>query len=114
MRLQRYSAFNALLYSKHPERYRRDIQSRPPLLYYAILASLALAGAGSVTRRTRLALTGAGAWALLDGLFFARRARGVRRDGMHLLDLALTSVVIPVLSVYWRLRGAVRYRVVFL
>jgi hypothetical protein len=114
LRLQRYSAFNALLYRKHPERYRREIQSRPPLLYYAIAASLAWTAGALLARRWRAASPGAGAWLALEGMFFARRARGVRHDRRHLADLALTSALIPLLSIYWRLRGALRYRVVFL
>jgi hypothetical protein len=48
-----------------------------------------------------------------EGRFFAQRARGASRQPRHLLDLAITSLLIPPLAVYWRLRGAWRFRVLF-
>jgi glycosyltransferase involved in cell wall biosynthesis len=113
MRLQRYSMFNALMYRKHPERYRRDLQRYPPFLYYAIAACLVIVAVASVMRRWRLTWAASLGWLALEGWFFARRARGVSHEPRHLLDLALTSLVIPLLSIYWRLRGAIRFRVLF-
>jgi len=113
LRLQRYSQFNALLYKKHPRRFRRLLEPRPPYHYYGIIAA-ALTGLGAVlSGRPRLALTSFLAWGVLETRFFLRRARGTTRRPDHLLDLAVTSLLIPWLSVYWRLRGAIRYRVPF-
>ena len=114
LRLQRYSMYNALLYKKHPERYRRELQRLPPLHYYAMVG-LALGG-------STLLLAGQPGWAaacfvpwaVLQGAFFYRRARGTSHRPRHLLDLAVTSLLIPPLSVFWRLYGAVRYRVLFI
>jgi hypothetical protein len=36
-----------------------------------------------------------------------------RRPG-HVLEMAVTSMLIPPLAVFWRLVGALRYRVAFL
>ena len=114
LRLQRYSMSNALVYKKHPARYRRDLEPRPPLHYYAILGAGAGALVAALTgHRGQAAALGA-LWVALEGRFFFRRARGTSRRPRHLLDLALTSLLIPPLSVYWRLRGAVRHRVVFI
>lgn len=114
LRLQRYSLYNALLYKKHPRRYRTEIQRRPPLIYYGIiLAALGVLGA-AVRGRRRGALALAFVWLGLEGQFFARRARGASHTPRHLLDLLYTSALIPWLSVYWRLRGAWRFRVWFL
>jgi cellulose synthase/poly-beta-1,6-N-acetylglucosamine synthase-like glycosyltransferase len=113
LRLQRYSQFNALIYKKHPRRYRRLLERRPPLHYYGIVAA-ALTGVGAaLTGRKRLAGPSLLVWAALEGRFFLRRARGTSHRPRHLLDLALTSLVLPWLSVYYRLRGAIRYRVLF-
>jgi hypothetical protein len=57
-----------------------------------------------------LALAG---WAWLAGKFIARRLRGVEHSPPHIADMVLTSIVIPPLSVFWRLRGAARFRVLF-
>ena len=89
------------------------MEPRPPYHYYGIIAA-ALTGLGAVlSGRPRLALTSFLAWGVLETRFFLRRARGTTRRPDHLLDLAVTSLLIPWLSVYWRLRGAIRYRVPF-
>lgn len=113
LRLQRYSAYNALLYRKHPERFRRELEPRPPLHYYAILAAAIGGLLALLAARRGFAALAALTWATLEGRFFLRRVRGSSRRPRHLADLALTSLVIPWLSVYWRLRGALRFRVRF-
>lgn len=114
LRLQRHSMFNALIYKKHPRRYRKELQRWPPLHYYAIngfaLASLLAAAC----RRSSTATGCLFLWALFDTTFFLRRSRGVSHRPLHLLDLALTSLLIPPVSIYWRLRGAIRFRVLFI
>jgi glycosyltransferase involved in cell wall biosynthesis len=111
LRQQRKSLWNALLYKKHPALYRQRIQPAPPWHYYAIVAALrgVLAGPGRGWRM----LFGA-VWALLSGRFCARRLRGTSRAPSHLAEMLVTSALIPPLSIFWRLRGAIRFRVWFL
>jgi GT2 family glycosyltransferase len=113
LRLQRYNRYNALAFKKHPERYRRQLQPWPPLSYYAMvvlsIAALALFAVGLVL----IAAAAAIAWLALYLEFLRRRLRGTSRDARHILDMALTSVLIPYLAVYWRLRGALQFRVPF-
>jgi GT2 family glycosyltransferase len=111
---QRKSQFNALLYKKHPALYRRHIQAGPPWRSYAMLLALLAAGAAALAGLPWLALAAAGLWLLLVGLFCARRLRGNSPAPRHVAEMVVTSPVIPLLSVYWRLRGAVRFRVFFL
>jgi GT2 family glycosyltransferase len=113
LRLQRYSMFNALIYRKHRGRYRAELEARPPLHYYATVALAVAALLAFVTGRRRPSLILCLGWAWLAGRFFLRRARGTSRQPRHLLDLGLTSVLIPPLSIYWRIRGALKYRVFF-
>ncbi|MDM7914968.1 MAG: hypothetical protein QUU85_06835, partial [Candidatus Eisenbacteria bacterium] len=54
------------------------------------------------------------AWALLTAEFAVRRLRRTSRAPRHVVEMIVTSAVIPFLSVYWRLRGAIRFRVFFL
>jgi GT2 family glycosyltransferase len=111
---QKKSVFEALLFSKHPAMYRQHIDARAPLRYYAIVASAAcalfawLAGVGVP------ALCALLVWALLTAGFCARRLRDTRRDWRHLAEMVWTSLLIPFLSMYWRLYGAVRFKVMFL
>lgn len=111
---QRKSRFEALLFRKHPSFYRERIGARPPVLYYVILIALLVtpmalaAGQRAVAAAAALVWLGGTAW------FCARRLRATRRDARHVLEMAWTSLWIPFLSIFWRLNGAVRYRVWFL
>jgi glycosyltransferase involved in cell wall biosynthesis len=110
---QRKAVFNALLYKKHPALYRQNIQSRPPLLYYAIALALAAAVVGAALGAWSVAVAGVGVWLVLTAVFCARRLRGTSRAPRHVAEMIATSAVIPLLSIGWRLRGALRYRVPF-
>jgi hypothetical protein len=64
--------------------------------------------------RRRLALGALAAWAVSTARFAATRLVGTSRAPAHVAEMIVTSAVIPPLAVFWRLRGAARYRVVFL
>jgi len=113
LRQQRRSLYNALLYKKHPESYRCWLQSGPPWGYYLTLLSLLAALVGLLAGRGALALCGAGAWLALTLRFACLRQRGAARTLRHVLEMLVTSALIPPLSIYWRLRGAIKYRVLF-
>ena len=110
---QRKSMYNALVFKKHPRLYRERLQPAPPWRYYAILGAVLvllsglLSGAGSITSLSGLL------WFGLTANFCARRLRGTARTSNHIIEMILTSVLIPFLSVYWRLRGALKFRVFF-
>jgi glycosyltransferase involved in cell wall biosynthesis len=111
---QRKSMFNALLYKKHPQLYRHRIQPAPPGRYYCIVGALLGALAGIAQRRRWLGMSGVIAWALLTGRFCARRLQGTSHAPSHLAEMIVTSALIPPLAIFWRLCGALRYRVIFL
>jgi GT2 family glycosyltransferase len=111
---QRKSMYNALLYKKHPARYRTYIQSAPPWRYYATVGALGGVALGLLARRRWLAGLAAALWLGLTMEFCARRLRGVSHAPAHIAEMVVTSLVIPPLAVFWRLRGAVRFRVWFL
>lgn len=111
---QRKSFYNALLYKKHPDLYWKIIQPSPPWDYYGILMSALAAALGGVLSIPPLLVLGGAGWLILMGRFVVRRLKGTSFAPEHLLEILLTSLVIPFLSVYWRLRGAVHWRVFFL
>lgn len=111
---QRKSLFNALLYKKHPRLYRQWIQPSPPWRYYATTASLLLAVASAAAGRVEPAAAGWGAWALLTARFCLARLRDTSRAPRHVAEMIVTSALIPPLAVFWRLRGALKFRVLFL
>jgi GT2 family glycosyltransferase len=114
LRQQRKSLFNALLYKKFPERYRRQIRSSPPWNYYATVGAIATAVASSALGSPGIALAASGVWVALTVRLCVRRLRRTSTDPRHVLEMALTSALIPPLSVFWRLYGALKFRVLFL
>lgn len=111
---QRNVFFDALLYKKHRDLYRLKIRPHPPWDYYLIVLSALFA---------LLALSGGheawGAWATLlalglVGRFAWHRLRHASRSSQHVLEMLVTSMAIPFLSVFWRLAGAWRFKVLFL
>jgi glycosyltransferase involved in cell wall biosynthesis len=111
---QRKSMYNALLYKKHPVLYRQRVQPGPPRDYYAIVASIVGCLLGLGLRRPGITVASFLVWARMTGEFIARRLHDTSRRPAHIVEVAVTSALIPPLAVYWRLRGAVVHRVRFL
>jgi glycosyltransferase involved in cell wall biosynthesis len=106
-------AFDALLYKKHPRRYRQKIQGAPRWDYYVIVTAL-LAGLGGLAAgATLLATLGGAAWVTLTVRLCARRLSGTSKTISHVAEMIVTSALIPPLAVFWRIAGAIRYRVRF-
>lgn len=114
LRQQRKSLFNALLYKKFPERYRRHVRPAPPWDYYATIAAGVTAAVAALAERGGIALAAGAVWAALTARFCARRLRSNSRAPGHLAEMAITSALIPPLAVFWRLYGALKFRVFFL
>jgi glycosyltransferase involved in cell wall biosynthesis len=114
LRQQRNTYFDALLYKKHPRLYRERIRRAPPWDYYLIVGAT-FAAAMLAVLGAPLAAAGSAATALTLVLRLAwQRLRPTRRDAAHVLEMLATSALIPYLSVYWRTRGALHFRVLFL
>ena len=106
LRQQRKVMFDALLFKKHRELYRRRIRAGARWDYYATVGALAASVLGFTP--------GFVLWAVLTGRFFVQRMRGASRRPGHVLEMLVTSMLIPPLAVFWRLAGMLRYRVAFL
>ena len=110
---QRKSMYSALLYKKHPTLYRKKIQTAPPWHYYRIVAALSACVAGLLAGRRSVAGASLLLWTVLTGRFCALRLRHTSKSPGHVAEMAITSAVIPPLSIFWRIRGAIRFRVLF-
>jgi GT2 family glycosyltransferase len=111
---QRNTFFDALLYKKHPRRYRERIRPVPPWDYYAIVGFALLAVVMlALGEATAAAISVLAALALVLRLAVLR-LRHTSHAAPHVLEMLATSAAIPFLSVYWRLRGAIHFRVLFL
>jgi GT2 family glycosyltransferase len=111
---QKKARYEALLYDKHPRLYRQWIRPDCPWDYYGILAALAGGITAGCSGAWPLAAAALGVWLLLTGRFLVRRQRGTSKRFGHVAEMVVTSMLIPPLSVFWRLYGAVERRRVFL
>lgn len=110
---QRKVMFDALLFKKHRELYRRKIRRAPPWSYYLTVISFLCAISSLFISHRSVALLFFSAWGLLTAKFFLLRIKPTRKSLEHIAEMACTSIVIPFLSVFWRLYGAFRFRVAF-
>lgn len=110
---QRKSMFNALLYKKFPELYRKKIRSAPVWHYYLILLCFMGILLGLLTASAGLTGVSLVGWLGCTGWFAWKRLSGTSRSFRHVTETLVTSALIPFLSVYWTLYGAWRYRVLF-
>ncbi len=113
LRMQRKSQFDALLYKKHPALYRKHIRRLPPLDYYGIVLAVVAALLTAILGAWIACGLAAAVWIVLMGRFLERRLHGTSRAPGHVFEMLITSLLIPFLSVFWRLYGAVKYRVWF-
>jgi glycosyltransferase involved in cell wall biosynthesis len=114
IRDQQKSMFNALLFKKHPDLYRSKIASGPVWNYYTIIAASIVAIIAFIVKAKLLAILALAIWAISISVFIAKRLKGTDVSFSHRAEMIITSLVIPYLSVYWTLRGALRYKVFFL
>jgi glycosyltransferase involved in cell wall biosynthesis len=105
LRQQRKIMFDALLFKKHPRLYRERIRAAPRWDYCVIVASLLVAPFWTPAWLV---------WLLFTGRFFVQRLHGTSRAPAHLLEMIQTSIAIPPVAVFWRLVGALRFKVAFL
>ncbi len=111
---QRKSMFNALLYKKHPALYRQKIQATPPWHYYRIVGALLVVVIGAL-RRSPLLISGSlCVWIGMTGRFCVQRLHGTSHAPGHVAEMIVTSALIPPLAIFWRIRGAIKFRVLFL
>jgi len=113
LRMQRKSQFDALLYKKHPALYRKHIQRWPPLNYYGIVLAAVSAVLAAALGMWSACVVAGFTWTWLMGCFLRRRLRGNSRHPAHVLEMLVTSLLIPFLSIFWRLYGAAKFRVWF-
>ena len=104
LRQQKKVVFDALLFRKHPRRYRERIRATPRWDYYLVVGSLIASFFSPGLLLVWTALTARFAW---------QRLHGTSKAPSHVAEMIVTSVLIPPLSVFWRLVGALKYRVAF-
>lgn len=114
IRQQRKSMFNALLYKKHPALYRERIQSSPPWHYYGIVLAFLTGMIGLIGRSKLLMVSGFGVWGWFTARFCMHRLEHTSHAPSHIVEMIVTSVLIPPLAIFWRIVGIFKFRVPFL
>jgi glycosyltransferase involved in cell wall biosynthesis len=111
---QKKSMFNALLYKKYPRLYRERIRPTPNWRYYIMVLSFFLLFPAWITESKILLLASLLCFLILWTDFTLRRLRYTSKSRTHVVEMIVTSVVIPFVAVYWHLYGSYRYKVLFL
>lgn len=114
LRQQKKGQADALLYKKHPRHYRQKIHGSTYwdsyLIVAALLGFIIALGMGEPVAAIGAAIT----WLILTGWFGIERfATAAPHTGGHITEAIVSSVLIPPLAVFWRLIGAVKFRVPF-
>ncbi|MCF0069622.1 glycosyltransferase family 2 protein [Dyadobacter sp. CY261] len=111
---QRKSMFNALLFKKHPDLYRSRIARGPVWNYYVIILATVVTIVSFAFGSPETGVPALLIWLCAVMFFVAKRLKGTDASFSHRLEMMVTSLAIPYLSVYWTIRGALRYKVFFL
>jgi GT2 family glycosyltransferase len=111
---QKKGLYDALLFKKFPLLYRKKIQAAPLwnnyLITFLTLGLLVSLGSNSLYAVPIFSLLLIYQFA---NLIFLRLKR-VNKSASYVSEMITTSLIIPFLSVYWRIYGAVKYRVFFI
>lgn len=107
---QKKSMYNALLYKKFPSFYRKRIEREPIWSYYFIIFFFMVGLIFSVAKLWLLSFLCIMLWLALTSNFFIRRISGTSKKITHVLEMIITSLLIPFLSVYWTLYGSFRFK----
>lgn len=111
---QRKSMFNALLFKKYPGLYRSKINSAPLWNYYGMVALIIIAICGAIGNVPYVTLFAFSVWLLLEIIFIKKRLTGTQHTLRHVIEMIITSLLIPFLSVFWTLYGSVKFKTRFL
>ncbi|MFJ3464184.1 glycosyltransferase family 2 protein [Achromobacter spanius] len=107
--MQKKVMFDMLLRRKYPALYQERIRRHGPRFYLSVSAAFVLAAGLFAAGHTAAAMVAAAIWAALTAHFFMRRLRGTCRSARNVVDLAITSACIPLLSIFWRTVGLLRF-----
>ena len=114
IREQSKSMFNALLFKKHPALFRQRISNIVLGRYYVIVFSALVFLLSQRPEFPPLAPLAFAVWATATASLILRRLKGTSRSLTHVAEMAVTSLVIPFLSLFWRIAGAVKFKVFYI
>lgn len=113
---ERNNCYDALLYKRHPELFRERIPAYRGQIagYYASVVSIIFGLIGLLTGQVTIALPGLCIWTILSVNRVLHQLPSQPLTWLVFKQVILTAIATPFLSVYWRLYGAIKYRVLYL
>jgi GT2 family glycosyltransferase len=108
--MQKNNVFEALLYKKHPELYKKYVNFPVLKKFYAIDLLMVVMFISVLAHWKYVGITAFALWAFLTFLFVLERLRHSSKDSKHILEMIITSILIPPLAVYWRLVGVFKFK----
>jgi len=109
---QKKGIYNALLFKKFPQLYRQRIATHASYRYYLLLLLLILMFISWFIGTHTLFIALFIAWLGLTAAFVIARLKGTRKTISHIMEMVVTSVLIPYVSIYWKIYGWVKYKVI--
>ncbi|MBO9595991.1 MAG: glycosyltransferase [Niabella sp.] len=113
IREQKKALYNALLYKKYPQYYKKYIRQFIPPLYYVTAVAALGAFLFFLFNINTLAYVFLCAWIICLAVFVWKRLRYTTRTADHVLEMICTSVCIPFSSIYWNLQGRRKFKDVY-
>lgn len=110
---QSKTVFNALLYKKYPRLYKQKVQAHAPWHYYLIVFSFLAFMISLSSAVTFVSASSFSIWAIGTVWFTRKRLKNTSHTFCHISEMAATSLLIPFLSIYWRIYGAFKFKVLF-
>jgi glycosyltransferase involved in cell wall biosynthesis len=107
---EKKNMYDVLLYKKHPHLYRERIQPQPEWPYYLMILSLLIFLGGMMSSSFWMGSVGLLMWIILWARFTWKRLAHTSRSIGHISEMAITSSLIPFLSLYWRWYGVWKYK----
>jgi len=111
---QKKGIYDALLFKKYPSLYRTKIQRQPLWNYYLINILLIVLLVALINQHKLLIMGAVLLMVILYGNFIYKRLKNSSKSRSHVLEMLYTSILIPTISVYWRIYGAIKYKVFFI
>lgn len=111
---ERKSRYDALLYKRYPHLFRQRIETNRSLIleYYASVLASTIAFMSILSGNTLAAITAFIIWATLSTNIVWQRLPD-RLVITQLPQTVITAIALPFLAVYWRLYGAIKYKVLY-
>lgn len=110
---QKKGLYDALLFKKYPKLYRERLSPGIIFNFYLIVITDLICLIAILNGWWYIAAVTLITVLIMITAFFLKRIKNTRKTINHIWEMWVTSCIIPFLSVYWRLYGAVKFRVLF-